>query len=324
MKHWEYLTSITSDAWGDLLKQTNCELLYQSFCWGEVQKTKGWIPKRLVLYSDNNTVRAAIQILVKNQLGVSIVWIPGGICGDVGCLDIKFRSAVKKIVDSRFIYIRISIQHKMSDTVFFKLKTLGWVKPKRIISSEYSIIYPIMNNIEKRLQLASKNWRHNLKRGIKRSGVITRVNSPDISEIAALYTQMEKAKNLDVQFSLNQLSAIFENFKENLFYYECRDEESRLISIRAAVVIGGTGWDLLAASNNIARKQYATHAILWQMIFDLENYGVKKFDMGGIDQENNPGVYNFKKGLGGDEVQYMGEFEWSNILFLSWVVSRLL
>jgi len=35
-------------------------------------------------------------------------------------------------------------------------------------------------------------------------------------------------------------------------------------------------------------------------------------------------VYNFKKGLGGDEVQYMGEFEWSNILFLSWVVSRLL
>ena len=78
-----------------------------------------------------------------------------------------------------------------------------------------------MNNIENRLQLASKNWRHNLKRGIKRSGIITRVNSPDISEIAALYTQMEKAKNLDVQFSLNQLSAIFENFKENLFYYEC-------------------------------------------------------------------------------------------------------
>jgi len=324
MKDWEYLPSITYDAWGELLKKTNCELLYQSFCWGEVQKTKGWIPKRLVLFNDNNTVRAAIQILVKNQLGISIVWIPGGICGDIECLDVKFRSAIKKILDSRFIYIRISLQQKMSDTTLFKIRALEWTKPKRIISSEYSIIYPIMNNIEKRLQLASKNWRHNLKRGIMRSGVITRVNSPDISEIAALYRQMEKAKNLDVQFSLNQLSAIFENFKENLFYYECRDEESQLISIRAAVVIGETGWDLLAASNSIARKQYATHAILWQMIFDLENYGVKRFDMGGIDPENNPGVYNFKKGIGGDEVQYMGEFEWSNNLFLRSAVSRFL
>jgi lipid II:glycine glycyltransferase (peptidoglycan interpeptide bridge formation enzyme) len=34
--------------------------------------------------------------------------------------------------------------------------------------------------------------------------------------------------------------------------------------------------------------------------------------MGGIDPENNKGVYHFKKGTGAKEIRYLGEWEWSN------------
>ena len=43
-----------------------------------------------------------------------------------------------------------------------------------------------------------------------------------------------------------------------------------------------------------------------------------------IDPINNKSVYNFKKGLGGREVQYAGELEWSNIPFFNKIMSILL
>ena len=41
----------------------------------------------------------------------------------------------------------------------------------------------------------------------------------------------------------------------------------------------------------------------------------------GIDPEKNSGVYNFKKGLGGVEIDYLGEYEWSNNELLKYLIS---
>jgi lipid II:glycine glycyltransferase (peptidoglycan interpeptide bridge formation enzyme) len=37
--------------------------------------------------------------------------------------------------------------------------------------------------------------------------------------------------------------------------------------------------------------------------------GCEQYDLGGIDPDNNPGVYHFKKGIGGVETRLLGCFE---------------
>jgi hypothetical protein len=321
MNEWTLLTSPTSESWNNIILALKCNVIYQRYEWGVIQNAKYWTPYRFVFQSDNGNILSAVQILSKKKFGINIIWIPGGVIGSVKYLDNSFRLAIKKIIKSRLIYIRCNILFKSNSNDITTLLNNGWTKPLTKLTSEKSMLLDISCSEETRLVLASKNWRHNLRRGKKRAGEIKRVLTPNIDEILDLYAEMEARKSLPAQFTQKQLIKIFEALKDNLFYYECRNESGELISIRAIAVINDMGWDLLAASNRIARKQYSTYALIWEIINELHSCGTKTCDLGGIDPEKNSGVYNFKKGLGGVEIDYLGEYEWSNNKLLKYLIS---
>ena len=68
------------------------------------------------------------------------------------------------------------------------------------------------------------------------------------------------------------------------------------------------------------RASYGVFALLLQY---LQNTGMTEFDLGGMDP-NSPGargVNQFKKGFGGELVQYVGEWEWATASWLRWAVN---
>ena len=67
------------------------------------------------------------------------------------------------------------------------------------------MIYQVSLDENDRFLLASKNWRHNLRRAMKRSSEVKRILNPDIQELCDLYSEMIKYKGLEVQFTKNQL-----------------------------------------------------------------------------------------------------------------------
>lgn len=46
-----------------------------------------------------------------------------------------------------------------------------------------------------------------------------------------------------------------------------------------------------------------TMIVLWSIVRKAADAGMKWYDFGGIDPGSNPGVYRFKVGLGGVDVQ---------------------
>ncbi|MDC0078271.1 peptidoglycan bridge formation glycyltransferase FemA/FemB family protein, partial [Deltaproteobacteria bacterium] len=310
----------SNKSWGDILTRFSCESIYQTFGWGEIQRVKGWSPYRFVLLSEDGEVISAVQFLSKNRLGLNVVWIPGGFAGDLKNLNHSFRTAVKKLLKSYVLYIRINIQLQSDKISLIDMQNNGWTKPIKKMTSELSMMINLSGNEEDRLILTSKNWRHNLRRSKKKYCEIKRVYTPNIDELLKLYTEMEKRKKIHTQFTKKQIVAIFENLNSNLYYYECRDSLGDLIAIRAIAVANDMGWDLLAASNLVARKQYATYAIIWKIFSELKRCGVNKCDLGGIDPKYNPGVYNFKKGIGATEINYLGEYEWSNSALFKYLI----
>jgi lipid II:glycine glycyltransferase (peptidoglycan interpeptide bridge formation enzyme) len=53
----------------------------------------------------------------------------------------------------------------------------------------------------------------------------------------------------------------------------------------------------------------AAYLLQWAAIQKAKALGCQWYDLGGIDPEGNPGVYNFKKRMGGKEIILPGPFQ---------------
>jgi lipid II:glycine glycyltransferase (peptidoglycan interpeptide bridge formation enzyme) len=71
---------------------------------------------------------------------------------------------------------------------------------------------------------------------------------------------------------------------------------------------GNTAVYLLGASNPDGRALRASYLIQWTVIEAAKALGNRFYDLGGVDQLANPGVYQFKKGLGGRLVKDPGQY----------------
>jgi lipid II:glycine glycyltransferase (peptidoglycan interpeptide bridge formation enzyme) len=76
--------------------------------------------------------------------------------------------------------------------------------------------------------------------------------------------------------------------------------------------IGNTGIYLLGASNEIGMKNKGSYLLQWEMIKWLKKKGCQRYDLGGINLDDNPGVYHFKSGITDQEVFGMGTYETYN------------
>ena len=151
----------------------------------------------------------------------------------------------------------------------------------------------------------SKNWRHNLSRAEKK-GLVVEWIPPEAAarrEAACRMAEMYGALTLRKGFAAAlDATALVEAVGEDerLQWLEVRRDDELLAS-RMAWVGGCTALDLLAASSDGARNTYANYLALWSLIDRSRQCGATRFDCGGIDPTGNEGVYNFKKGLSGDE-----------------------
>ena len=76
-----------------------------------------------------------------------------------------------------------------------------------------------------------------------------------------------------------------------------------------ASLLGESCIYLLGASSKEGNKNNASYLLQWHTIINAQAHGMKFYDLGGIDPDANPGVYHFKKGLGGEEQAAPGSYE---------------
>ena len=81
------------------------------------------------------------------------------------------------------------------------------------------------------------------------------------------------------------------------------------VTIHLTSNLGDTAVALLVAGNEKGYSCWSSYLAWWKALTTSNDRGMKKFDFGGIDIENNPNVYRFKAGMGGREKNHIGVFE---------------
>jgi lipid II:glycine glycyltransferase (peptidoglycan interpeptide bridge formation enzyme) len=81
------------------------------------------------------------------------------------------------------------------------------------------------------------------------------------------------------------------------------------VSVHLESNLGDTAVVLLSATNKQGLSCGSSYLVWYQGAISALHAGMKLYDLGGIDPDNNPNVYQFKSRMGGKEAFHIGTFE---------------
>jgi len=302
----------TDDEWDDVLQGLNSTSPFALSRWASARQRSRWRIARITR-AEGGAVVSALQVLWFRKARLfTVAWVPGGVAGRIDFSSSELLRAISSISSSPASYIRIAHHTESDPASTAVLSSHGWVKAKKSIGAEETILLQRTSDLLANKAALSSNWARNLERGRKRSGVTEVWANPNPLEVHDLMSQMSEFKREKGPASIptaQSLDQLFAAFKDQLVVVHTRNEANELVAVRGAFVIGSSAWDAIAAANAEARKSYASYNCAWKLLEILDSMGVERFDLAGVDPINNEGVYNFKKGLGGRQIKYLGEWD---------------
>ena len=126
---------------------------------------------------------------------------------------------------------------------------------------------------------------------------------PEYQVFMDMYKEMWARKRFETSVNVDEFRRIQEELTGNqrMKVLICRQGDTPVASIVCSAM-GNSAIYLLGATSDHGLKSKGAYLLQWETIKWLQTRGVRFYDLGGIDPERNPGVYEFKSGLSGDDL----------------------
>ncbi len=290
--------------------------------WLDFQKNVG----RKTWRFDDGKIRANI---IQHDLpfGKNYLYIPHGpeisfdeISGGIKNELAQFVAYLKNLArENKSIFIKIE---PLDDKVIELLHSFGFKKSSKEIQPHRSAVVNLDKSEEELLSAMHHKTRYNIK----------------VAEKYGL--KFVVGNNIDVFWKLLKHTAKNDNFSTHpKEYYEklCSVPGLKVetvfiqhegVSIAGALLLayGDTVYYLHGAMdrNQKYKPMMAPHLLHWEIIKWAKGYGLKNYDLWGINAQKWPGVTRFKLGWGGRQVEYPGAFDMpvSKIWYLIYKITR--
>ena len=323
MVRWTLVTDTeAARSWDQDLAALPGQSLVQSFGWGNYKATQGWTPMRWTARGDDGHPVAMVQTLVRTYAcRTVVVWCPGGLVGPLELWTPEWLDQVARATRARQFYCRVAFSRERAGQDVESLRARGWLPPRHAISAPRTMVWELTSTEEDLMAGLRPNWRHNLKRALKRNLRVVRWSDPSAAVIARLFNTMASYKDVGAQFDASSLTALLRSLDGRIVIYGCESEAGVPLAVRGCAIQGGSAWDLLAATSPEGRRCYASYAVFWALVRHCRALEVTRYDLSGIDPVSAPGVYDFKRGTGAREQECLGEWEWTTSTLLARVVN---
>ena len=168
-----------------------------------------------------------------------------------------------------------------------------------------------------------QRWRNYLKNAEKSNyAILEGANVALYDQFLVLYREMMTRKRFETTVDVDEFrrlqQALPDHLKMRVFVCE---QEGQVLNALVVSAAGDSAIYLLAATGEKGLKERGAYLLQWRAIQWLKERGCRWYDVGGINPDRNPGVYQFKTGLGGQEFQQAGGYQlggdWVNTLLVS-------
>ena len=298
--------------------------ILQSPEWARVKDN--WINEVVLSKDEQGAIRGACSVLIRRLPGVpfTLMYAPRGPVCDLhdeavlSDLTEQLRAIGKQY---KAIELKLDTDAPADDLEYAKIMAkLGYK-----LNNGYTNLEGVQARFVFRVNIKGKTpdevmagfhskTRYNIRLA-QRHGVEIRVGTRE--DIPAFFELMKQTGERDgfVIRGLDYFYRMYDCLGEDhhrlfLAYYE-----GKPVAGAVAGAYGNKCLYLYGASGNESRKHMPAYLVQWAMIQWAMEKGCEIYDLRGvpgvIEDENNPiyGLYRFKKGFGGDLVEFIGEFD---------------
>jgi lipid II:glycine glycyltransferase (peptidoglycan interpeptide bridge formation enzyme) len=202
------------------------------------------------------------------------------------------------------------------------LRQSGFVQLKSQ-RSYHTIRIDLTQTVEDIRKGLRQRWRNKLKRAEGENFSVTIGTGDDrYARFQIAYDEMMSRKRFETTVSVPEFGRIQASLPEALkMRVLICEKEGILFNALVVAPCGDTGIYLLAATSDAGLSADGAFVLQWTAMKLLKELGCRWYDLGGINQASNPGVYQFKSGMGGVETAQLGTFQSSTSPLSPWIVS---
>ena len=300
----------------------------QSSLWYELQKSLGRDCLALGVFDNNQLIAGTLLVqynfpfgkkyfncirgpLVKFQMSNSKCQVNDQI--PMTNVQIQYQKVIQKIVEylhdnykqKNVLFMRIE---PPVDRVDFKNWQKG-IEAKQVKTAwpKKTLILDLGKTEEELLSKMHHKWRYNIRLAERKGVQIEKCNNIDDFYVLAKETEnRDKISFFGKNYFDKLLTILQKNNAGDLFVAKYNDQ---VISAIINVYYGNTAAYFFGASSDKHRNVMPNHLIQWNAIQEAKKRGYQYYDFWGIAENDDPadswaGVTRFKRGFGGQEIQY--------------------
>jgi len=295
---------MTKEDWNSFILKNDGSFL-QSWEWGEFQEAIGHKIWRI----EEESLRA---LIIKHDLPYFKNYLycgRGPVMGREQEPIKDFSDKARQIArEEGSIFFKMEPDQRLS----VDLKEFGFKKSgKEIQPSSKTIILDLNKSEGELLKEMHHKTRYNIRLAKKKELVVEQNNS----QIDIFWDLIQKTSKRDKFYThsrehyIKLMDILGKLGPIKLFLAKYKDK-----AIAASIILfwNKTAVYLHGASDYEYRNLMAPYLLQWQAVLEAKKQGLQFYDFWGIDEKEWPGVTRFKKGFGGEEIEYPGAF---NLIF---------
>jgi hypothetical protein len=314
---------ITEGKWNALLDGFADASPYQTWaygaaCWGDRQLS------HLILRRDGVPVALAqVRIVRVPMIGSGIaylrwgpVWMPVGSDADPGVWRQMTDALIEEYAVRRRLVLRM-IPHAFAQDDFADSMSRHWLdrglQEDTSVRKYHTLRIDLRAPLEQLRRQFSSRWRRQL--GIAERNALEVIEGPSDDlyiQFQVLYRQMFARKQFETSVDVEVLGDVQRRLppSQKMTTFLCLTA-GRAVAGLVVAAVGQTAIYLLAATGDEGLNARGSYLLQWRAMQRLKERDVTWYDLGGINQEANPGVFTFKNGMGGQEATQLGRYEFA-------------
>ena len=319
-----HITAEYKKQWEELVQKHPAGGFHQSFSWAKFKQADGWDSYKIGIFDKKDKLIGGAVLLQFHfySTKTNFFYIPEAPILDYENedeLNAQWRvleTAIHSIVDvgkiAKTTHIRIEPRTNHCPKWFLS----RFSKAPLNLQPKYSQIVDLKASEDDILTQMKQKGRYNIKLAEKKGVKIVKVDNiqkKDREEFYKIYKQT---------FERNKFSGkekeLFENLMPNckeiskLYFAEYNGER---IATAYVIYYGARATYLYGASSNENREVMSPYLLHWEIMKDAKKEGFKIYDLWGIapstaKDHDWKGLTNFKKKFGGEEITFIGAYDY--------------
>lgn len=251
------------------------------------------------------------QMIVKNAKRGRYLEIPGGPLVDWDdrvAVEAVFAKIRQVATHEKCVFVRLRPQLRHAEIE--KLSGLGLRKAPMHLHAEHTVILDLNKNEDDLLKDMRRQTRYEVRRAEKLGLIVNWDNSEAIfREFHQVQAETAERQHF-VPPDLKMLLAERKAFGEQARLYVARAADGAPVAYGLILIDGVEAEYFEAASTELNYKMPGAYALQWQVIKDLKQIGLKRYNLWGIAPPGQPHhryakVTTFKRGFGGEIVEFV-------------------